>query len=447
MAGNLAGMFNQINSAIQANPLGGETGRGLLAGASQGAGQALGASLSGRTGRPADPMSFMTPDAKNLQGTKMLAGLDMTKAADQKQAASIYQQMGDPVKAAQAAALYKQTAEAEAKAVTTNATEAALLKIVAGDQSLTKEQRDYYNAAIVNGDIKTRTEYIQSKMGYAAGMRPSSLKGGMVRDEKGNVFHTTVTIDPMTAKPKTEYAVVGTGPSEPVGTITPISSTTGMSGADTFADRVKLAGIQSRLKMSEAELDDELRKGRITFQELSDIRKQKEILGMERQQDWNTKRDAIVMNFPQVMMVQQDTQKALDLLDTASTGGVTASIAKIKDFFNLGNTATDAELNAIMSAWVIEQLDKMGTNPTEGERAFLLDAGANIARGTEANVALLEKMLKRIDMNAEATKFLLDNPAASLDEYAQVYNNFIAEGLGRRVIKFGDMKGGSTNDS
>ena len=445
MAGNLAGMFNQINSAIQANPLGGETGRGLLAGASQGAGQVLGASLSSRTGRPADPMSFMTPDAKNLQGTKMLAGLDMTKAADQKQAAAIYQQMGDPVKAAQAAALYKQTAEAEAKAVTTNATEAALLKIVAGDQSLTKEQRDYYNAAIVNGDIKTRTDYIQSKMGYAAGMKPSSLKGGMVRDEKGNVFHTTVTIDPMTAKPKTEYAVVGTGPAEPVGTITPISSTTGMSGADTFADRVKLAGIQSRLKMSEAELDDELRKGRITFQELSDIRKQKEILGMARQQDWNTERDAIVMNYPNVRLAQNDAEKALKMLDTTSTGGITASIEKIKDFLMLGDTANTAELNAAMATYVLENLKKMGANPTEGERAFLIDASANLARGTEANVALFEKTLRRIELNALASEYLLENPTASRDAYVSQYNKFIDEAAGRRVIKFGDMKGGSND--
>ncbi len=431
---DLSGMFNQLNQAVLGNPLAGQSGGDLLTMGSGGLGKAVGAASG------TDPLQWMTPEAKNIQGTKMLAGLDMTKSADQKQAAGIYQKMGDPVKAAELAQLYKKTAEAEADAVTQNAQEAALLEVVAKDQTLTKEQRDYYNAAIVNGSIKTRADYTQSKMGYAAGMKPTSVKGGMVRDSKGNVFHTTIVSDPMTGKPKTEYAVVGTGPAEPMGTITPISTTTGLSGSDTFQNRVALAGVQSRLNMSEAELDNELKEGRITFQQRADIQKQQKIMGMEREQTWNQERDAIVMNYPNVRLAQNDAEKALKMLDTTSTGGVTASIAKVKDFLMLGDTADTAELNAAMATYVLENLKKMGANPTEGERAFLIDASANLARGTEANVALFEKTLKRIKLNALASEYLLENPTASRDEYVTQYNQFIEEGAGKRVIKLGDMK-------
>jgi hypothetical protein len=61
MAGNIAGMFNQINSAVQANPLGGEMGQGLLNTASQGAGNMMGAAL-GQEGT-----DFMSPQAKEMQ--------------------------------------------------------------------------------------------------------------------------------------------------------------------------------------------------------------------------------------------------------------------------------------------------------------------------------------------------------------------------------------------
>jgi hypothetical protein len=92
MAGDLTGMFNQLNQAITANPLG-EVGGGLMDSLSQSFGGAMGAA----TGR--DPMSFQSQGGKELEAQKQLAQLDLTKPEGLEQAAQISQRAGDTVKA------------------------------------------------------------------------------------------------------------------------------------------------------------------------------------------------------------------------------------------------------------------------------------------------------------------------------------------------------------
>jgi len=92
MAGNLAGMFNQINSAVQANPLGGEMGQGLLNTASQGAGNMMGGVL-GQEGT-----DFMSQGGKELQAQKMLSELDLGTADGMAKAAEVYGMVGDTAK-------------------------------------------------------------------------------------------------------------------------------------------------------------------------------------------------------------------------------------------------------------------------------------------------------------------------------------------------------------
>ena len=98
---DLSSMFNQLNQAILGNPLMGDAGGRLLTMGSQGAGQALGAGMSAATGKPVDPMSFMTPEAKTVQAQEQLADLDMTTLQGMQDAARVYQQAGDPEKAMQ----------------------------------------------------------------------------------------------------------------------------------------------------------------------------------------------------------------------------------------------------------------------------------------------------------------------------------------------------------
>lgn len=86
MAANLAGMFAQLNNAIQNSPV--EEAQGLLDMTSQGFGGVAGA-LSG-----ADPYSFMNQGAKQLQGQQDLSGLKMNTAQGMTDASGIYGKMG-----------------------------------------------------------------------------------------------------------------------------------------------------------------------------------------------------------------------------------------------------------------------------------------------------------------------------------------------------------------
>jgi hypothetical protein len=116
MARNWQGMFNQMNRAIQANPLGGDVGAGLMTDLSQQAGGALGAA----TGR--DPNSFMSQAAQQqqleqqqFQAERQLSdpNLDLTTPEGLRKAAQLYQQMGDPAKALAFAEKAKQMEDAK----------------------------------------------------------------------------------------------------------------------------------------------------------------------------------------------------------------------------------------------------------------------------------------------------------------------------------------------
>lgn len=113
---DLSGMFKQLNQAILGNPLMGDAGGKLLTMGSQGAGQALGAGMSGLTGKPVDPMTFMTGDAKKMEGEDQLGKLDLQTADGLAQASRIYAQMGDVEKSVQLATMAgdKKTKQIEA---------------------------------------------------------------------------------------------------------------------------------------------------------------------------------------------------------------------------------------------------------------------------------------------------------------------------------------------
>lgn len=91
MASDLTGMFQQLNQAIMNNPMTAtDLGQRLVDQTSQGFGRVGGALLGN------DPMSYMTPGAKQQQGMLELGRVqDMGTAAGMDQAASIYGRMGD----------------------------------------------------------------------------------------------------------------------------------------------------------------------------------------------------------------------------------------------------------------------------------------------------------------------------------------------------------------
>jgi hypothetical protein len=106
MAANLSGMFAQLNQAIQGNPLATGVGDAMVDRTSQAAGGLM-AALPGQS----DPYSFMTQGAKQMQGQKDMAGLDMSSIEGLKQAAEVAGKMGDTAMQAQ---LAKRAADMEA---------------------------------------------------------------------------------------------------------------------------------------------------------------------------------------------------------------------------------------------------------------------------------------------------------------------------------------------
>ncbi len=437
MASDLTGMFNQLNKAITGMP----SVQPMVDMMSQGAGNMLAPAFNKGLpeGQQMNSMSFMNEGGVENEGRQALARLDLSTVDGKAEAAKILSQMGKPMEAMTLATQVKEEREKEGKEILLKKQQAGLLDVVSKDGTLTAQDRQYYYDAINAGTIKTREDYLTAKRGASTGDY-SILNGGMIEDENGNIYNTTTVTDKLTGVPRTEYAVVGQGPEAPVGEITPISRTTGQNGATTHLQRLNVAKYQSYLRMSEAELDSELKKGNIDYQTAADIRKQQSGMRLDLEQQWQEQRNEIVMNIPEVMQAQQSTQKALDLLDTTSTSGISTSLAKIADMAGIGDTSDYATLNSYMSSYVLENLKKMGANPTEGERAFLIDAAANISRGTEANVALFEKTLKRLNMNAEAAKYLLENPAATRDEYVTKYNTIVEAQNSTRRIKLGDMQ-------
>ena len=367
MAANLSGLFAQLNNTIAANPAAGITGENLLGQASQG----LGGMMAGALGAP-DRMKFMNPRAKMAEATQEIAQEDLTT-------------IKGLAKAAQSAARAGDLAAAQAFAKQASAMRVAAART--GGPSIGTTSRT-------------------------------------VRDESGNLYTPVTVTDKATGQPRTEYAAITPGaPPTPNGKVSLVSQTTGLSGTDTQMNRMELAQYKSGLNMTEAEQKAALDKGTITYRVYQE-------LAAGRAEKWNDERDKMVSNIPTLQIQKMDVENALGLLETTSTGGMAARVSGLKDFFHLGDTSTTAELNQAMSKYVLDNLRSMGANPTEGERKFLIDSAANLSRGTEANVALFEKTLNRLNRNIEASNYLMDNPNASRDEYIKNYESIIGAGEG-----------------
>ncbi len=151
MAANLTGMFNQLNQAVLSNPMAGQQGKDLVASLSQN----LGNVASGATGlltngqNRADPYSFMTPQAKMMQGQKDMANVkNMSSIEGLRRAATIQQKMGNTKVAVTLSAQADQK-EAEMKEAE-NTKNAAILDAAneqIQEEAAAKEQRKQQNYA------------------------------------------------------------------------------------------------------------------------------------------------------------------------------------------------------------------------------------------------------------------------------------------------------------
>ena len=74
--------------------------------------------------------------------------------------------------------------------------------------------------------------------------------------------------------------------------------------------------------------------------------------------------------------------------------------------------------NASVSDFILNDLSKLGANPTEGERTFLVQAAASLGTSKEVNTALLRRVKNTFTDIVGRGKWLTENPKATRDEYA-----------------------------
>jgi hypothetical protein len=82
--------------------------------------------------------------------------------------------------------------------------------------------------------------------------------------------------------------------------------------------------------------------------------------------------------------------RMLELVDAVNTGGIQSGLQSAKQLFGWG-AADIGELNALFKESVLSNIRKMGSNPTEGERTFLIEASGGIDQSPE----VLKRLLKR----------------------------------------------------
>ena len=421
MAANLASMFTQLNNVISQNPLAGRpnnTVPGMAERSVDTINPMLQGAIKGLTGAVGgDSAPLQTSKEAYQQGMQAIESVDLNTAEGLTQAAKVYQKLG----------LQPQALDMLERANTKKRAEQTLLEQGGADITLEAQKKRAMAMAAEAGDMQALRAiqgglidpkvYAQSQVGISKDAKVGT-SSRTVRDSKGNLFTVVPITDAKTGVTKNSYAPIGDGPARPQGQVTPISNTTGYSGSDTQRDRVDLAKVKSGLNKSEAQLDADLKKGNIDYQTYADIVQKK-------QERWDGEKADILTNYPDMLMEQQNIEGALKTLDTTSTSGIISSIESMKDYLGLGTTATHAQLNKAMSNYVLQNLKSLGANPTEGERKFLIDAAANIGRGTEANVALFEATLERLNKNIESARYVLDHPEATREDYVRNYQEIV----------------------
>lgn len=83
--------------------------------------------------------------------------------------------------------------------------------------------------------------------------------------------------------------------------------------------------------------------------------------------------------------------KLKQILPKIKTGGIQSAKKAFTDFF--GTTPADiGQFDALAKSLVLQNLKALGSNPTEGERAFILTTTASLSQGGEVNKAILDQM-------------------------------------------------------
>ena len=258
-----------------------------------------------------------------------------------------------------------------------------------GDPEAKKFAYEFLTNSLEDGDLK--------KVDYQFGSSTDRA-----RDAKGNLYFLSTKRNPKTG----EIVVVHS----PVGGAPPYNPKE--QGRLQYIDRVGETASEKR--QAETEQQDK--------------------------KEWLKQRGEMLIDFSGARQVVEKAERAIDALENISTSGFDAALKKVTDF--TGTTSADVGVfNSSVSDFILESLGQLGANPTEGERNFLLEASASLKTSNEVNEALLNRVKNTYIDIIKRGRWLVDNPKASRDEYAnwmlspQEENVITFDAAGNRVTK------------
>jgi len=385
MASDLTGMFNMLNRVIAQNPLATGQGQSLMDQISAGGGGAL-ANLMGAE----NPYGFMNEGGRKIAMERDLGGVDLQTEEGLAKAAEVLRRGGDQERALvllqRRDELRRQKAEALALA-TAEATkekaeqvEAAKRKWAAAQFRKAKDEE--MAQAIEIGLVDGNKAFMKARgLGQEDNLRIGNSSQTVV-DSKGNYFNVTRVTDKTTGATENRFApLTPGGPEQPIGRVAPVSGTSGVNAV-----------------------------GR---------------LEVDAQGRWNEDREEMVSGMTGLFETRGKVNRVMGLLEDTRTGGVRAQIANIKDFLDIGDTSDVRVVNNAMADFILAEIKRLGTNPTDTDLAFLNEALPNLRSGTDANVALFQQILDKLNTTIRAREYLLENPNASREDYVKNYKKLV----------------------
>jgi hypothetical protein len=181
----------------------------------------------------------------------------------------------------------------------------------------------------------------------------------------------------------------------------------------------------------QAQLDILSAGGKQTAENISDLQYKPEIAGEVKAKEEKAKiieqERADIIDKGYVAQSSLGTiERALELNKKIKTGGFAQAMKQMQDY--LGTTSRDeGVLMQSLNALVLDNAKALGSNPTEGERAFLLNAQASYGQGAESNIAILENMQKVAKRQVERARWIAKNPGKGKADWLQEFGDFEPE--------------------
>lgn len=95
--------------------------------------------------------------------------------------------------------------------------------------------------------------------------------------------------------------------------------------------------------------------------------------------------------------------RMLELIKVSNTGGVQAAIQRARQLF--GWEAADmGELDALFKEAVLSNIRQMGSNPTEGERQFLMESGGSVFQNGAVTSRIIMRRKRSAEKDVETAK-------------------------------------------